>query len=52
MNDELIDLLARLHEYMNDRADFKDQNIERGEPIPNIEACFAYEIDNILEKLK
>lgn len=51
MNDEVIDLLIRLSDYMGDRADMKEYNGETYMEVPNEEAVFQYEIDEMLKKL-
>lgn len=52
MNDELIDLLTRLWEYMDDKMDISDDMTEDGFVIPNKEARFCWELREALEKLK
>jgi hypothetical protein len=48
--ENIIDLLERLHDYMDNRSDTKDG--ENGWPVPNEEMSFCVEIQEAIEKLK
>jgi hypothetical protein len=47
--ENIIDLLERLHDYMDNRSDTKDG--ENGWPVPNEEMSFCVEIREAIEKL-
>jgi hypothetical protein len=47
---DVLDLLVRVDDYMDDRADVEDGDY--GVPRPNVEMSFSAEIESIIKKLE
>lgn len=50
--EEIIDLLIRLREYMDNKADVADYDYATGRYTANTEMKFYIEIDDVLKKIK
>lgn len=50
--EDIIDLLIRLREYMNDKADVSDYDYQTGRYTANTEMKFYIEIDDVLKTIK